>query len=53
MPKDKKITRRRFFEKSALGTAGIAFASTLGAPTVLASPNPSDTIGVGIIGVGV
>jgi len=53
MSSDKKITRRRFFKKGALGTAGIALASTFGAPTVRATPNPSDVIGIGIIGVGV
>jgi len=53
MSTDKKITRREFIEKSAMGTAGLTIASTFGAPTILANPNPSDVVGVGVIGIGI
>ena len=49
----KKVTRRSFLELSTLGTAGLSFAGMLGAPSLRAGGNPSDTIGLGIIGVGV
>ena len=52
MSKDKKITRREFIEKGAFGTAGMAFASTFGMPTILANSAPSDAIGIGVIGIG-
>jgi len=52
MSLNKKITRREFIEKGAFGTAGMALASTLGASALRASSNPSDIVGVGLIGVG-
>ncbi len=42
------ITRRKFIEKSALGIAGLSLAGTSAAR----GANPSDMVGIGIIGVG-
>ncbi|MFC1537650.1 Gfo/Idh/MocA family protein, partial [Gemmatimonadota bacterium] len=53
MSKNKKVTRREFLEKSAIGTAGLTLTSSFGAPAFHANPNPSDVLGVGFIGVGV
>ena len=53
MSLDKKITRREFIEKSTLGTAGLTIASTFGVPALLTNPNPSDVIGIGMVGIGI
>ena len=53
MSAQKAVTRRHFMERTAKGAAGVGVASTLGMPAVLASRTPSETIGIGMVGLGI
>jgi predicted dehydrogenase len=52
MNSPKRISRREFAAKSAWSTAGLGVASTFGMIAAPVQAKPSDTVGVGIIGVG-
>lgn len=51
MEKGKNQPRRMFLKRSAQSAMGLA-AGAIGAPALLRSANPSDVIGVGVVGFG-
>ena len=51
MEPESTMSRKEFLRTSALGTAGMALAGTIGAPAILKSASPNDAIGVGVVGL--
>src|SRR3989339_815081 len=52
MREDKRLTRRNFLRNGTIVSAAFAFGNVPGARAYITSRNPSDVIGVGIIGSG-
>ncbi|MFC2075716.1 Gfo/Idh/MocA family protein [candidate division KSB1 bacterium] len=54
MKSEKKVvSRRKFMAESAGATAGLALAAGIGSPAILRGQNLNNTVGVGLIGIGI
>lgn len=52
MPDHRNLNRRKFLGTTGRAATALAAASTLGAPAMLSARSPSQTLGVGCIGLG-